>query len=248
MRLPGKGTCKSAGVERFKKEPELDRRHLVLLRSAISFWPGLFTEPVPARFGTTAITLEKRVNGRIHRCMALGNFCAGGDKSLNDLRVNLRIASMRRQPQRLAEHGASVLIFDFKRGLVFQQQLDRVEPAKDRRVVQTGLSVATMRRHVDALAQQEFNGFSPSVPAGIAESRFHLLLSYAWARSPIRKEELPHQIDAAHARGRDQLNVRAPLRQELGCAWLTVVQTSPDGRRVVASGARVFDGGAMTQQ
>src|SRR5258707_7234181 len=134
---------------------------------------------MPTRFGKTAITLEKRINGRIHRYMALGKFCAGGDKSLDNLRVDLRIASVRRRPQRLAEHGASVLIFDFKRGLVFQQQLDGVEPGKDRRVVQTSLSVATMRRHVDALAQQEFNCFGPSVPAGIAESRFHLLLSYS---------------------------------------------------------------------
>src|SRR5258708_35177 len=198
MRLPGKGTCKSAGVERFKKEPELGRRHLVLLRSAISFWPGLFTEPMPAWFGKTAITLEKRINGRIHRYMALGNFCAGGDKGLDNLRVDLRIASM--------------------------------------------------RRHVDAVAQQEFTCFSPSVPAGIAESRFRLPLSYARARSPIRKKELPHQLDAAHARRRNQVDVRAPLSQELRRAWLSVVQTSPDGRRVVAASARGFDGGAMTQK
>src|SRR5258708_12003350 len=130
MRLPGKGTCKSAGVERFKKEPELGRRHLVLLRSAISFWPGLFTEPMPAWFGKTAITLEKRINGRIHRYMALGNFCAGGDKGLDNLRVDLRIASMRRRPQRLADHGASVLIFDSKRSVVFQHNVHRADRAK----------------------------------------------------------------------------------------------------------------------
>src|SRR6267378_1740690 len=152
---------------------------LALLRSPVSFRPRFFAEPVQAWFGTTAITLEKRVNGRIHGYMALGNFCAGGDKSLNHLRVDLRIASMGRRPQRLAEHGASILIFDFKRGIVFEQQFDGVQPAKDRRVVQTSLSVAAMRRHVDALAQQEFNCFGPSVPAGIAESRFHLLFSYA---------------------------------------------------------------------
>src|SRR5216684_6005513 len=210
------------------------RRHkaLVLLHSPVSFQPRFFAEPMPAWFGKTAVTPKKRVNGRIHRYMALGNFCASGDKSLNNLRVDLRIASMRRRPKRLAEHGASVLIFDFKRGLVFQQQLDGIEPAKDRRTVQTGLSVATVRRHVDVLAQQEFNCFSPSMPTGIAESRFHLLFGYAWARSPIRKKELPHQLDAAHARSRDQVDVRAPFGQELGCARLTVVQTSPDGRRV----------------
>src|SRR5262249_49109243 len=111
-----------------------------------------------------------------------------------------------------------------------------------------GLAIAAVRRQVNALAEQELRGFHAPVSAGIAEGALNLLFAYASPRRAVRKEEIPHTFELAHARGYHEVEARSSLRQEFSGERPAVVQAGLDRGRLVTAGAPMLDGGAMAKE